>query len=64
MSLDNVVLNASKASVNYAKARFAIEQEFPFRKDKRLAKLTVIEHLNGHKIADKVEFDDGSSAKY
>lgn len=68
MDLSSVVLSANiRASVNYAKAREAIDHDsdnFKNRHDRREAKMTVIEHLKGKKNGEKVEFDDGSRANY
>lgn len=47
-ALDSIILDPkARASINYAKARCAIESNLPNRAEKRLAKLTVIEHLGG-----------------
>lgn len=46
--LNSIQLDSkARASINYAKARCAIESALPCRKAKRAAKLAVVEHLNG-----------------
>lgn len=75
-SLTDVEIDPSvKGSINYAKARAAIEQFAKNRQEKRLCKRIVIEHLhgkveqgktlkNGSRLSNLVRFEDGSVAKY
>lgn len=67
-TLDSVVLDKKvKASVNYAKARCAIERDrvdFPNRASMRRAKLTVVDFLGGKKADNTVVFADGSKATF
>lgn len=74
--LDSVVLdNHLRGSINYAKARSAIELTAKNRAEKRSAKLVVIEFLQGKLHAGKeltktthapnyVVFPDNSKAKF
>lgn len=68
MDLSSVELKAGvRASVNYAKAREAIDgdvETFKCRSDRRSAKMTVITFLKGIKKGEKIEFEDGSRAHY
>lgn len=67
----------AKRSINYAKARAAIEQEAKNRHEQRQSKQVVIEHLGGKleeawhertasgiKKHFRVKFPDGSIARY
>lgn len=46
--LDNIQIDPkARASINYAKARCAIEANLKCRKDKRAAKMVLVEHLGG-----------------
>lgn len=65
----------ARASINYAKARCAIEAAFPHRGERRRAKLVVIEHLHGtlihpsedgakHPMPNFVLFADQSKARF
>jgi hypothetical protein len=74
MNLNDIEIKATDtAAVNYARARFAIEDTMPNRASKRSAKLVVIDHLHG-KIETKtrrfgetvkvVAFEDGTKARF
>jgi hypothetical protein len=75
--LDSIILDPKqRGSINYAKARIAIEESIPNRRDKRLAKLAVVEHLGGVLMHPKavfpmktpppnfVQFGDSSKARF
>jgi hypothetical protein len=66
--LESVVLDKKvRSSINYAKARCAIESDrldFPNRASMRRAKLTVVEFLGGTKKDNSVVFSDGSKALF
>lgn len=75
--LDTIQLDPkARASINYAKAREAIQVAFPNRAEKRRAKLIVVEALHGTLIHPKashpsrtpppnyVQFDDHSKARF
>lgn len=72
--LDQIQLDPKvRASINYAKARCAIEEHMPNRAAKRTAKLAVVEFLNGsvqhadpkaHIMCNCVVFPDNSKAKF
>lgn len=54
--LDGIQLDPKDhASINYAKARCAIERNLNNRAEKRLAKQAVIEHLGGTVIHPQIE---------
>lgn len=73
--LKDVTIDLSaRRSINYAKARAAIENVASCRKDKRAAKQAIIDHLQGTVVNGEpdragmvkktVVFPDNSSAKY
>lgn len=75
--LDKITFDPkARASINYVKARIAIEAAYPNRKIRRSAKLVVIEHLNGQLVHPKVTppqktplpnfvlFEDSSKARF
>lgn len=54
--LDEIKLDPKdRSSINYAKARCAIERTLKNRAEKRLAKSAVIEHLGGKLIHPSLE---------
>lgn len=75
--LNSIFFNPkARASINYAKARIAIEAAIPQRAKKRAAKLAVVEHLGGQLMHPKavppqktplpnfVLFADSSKARF
>lgn len=75
MNLNDIeIKQTDTAAVNYARARYAIEEAMPNREQKRNAKMVVIDHLHGHletKTVDRfghtakvVVFNDGTKAKF
>lgn len=66
--LDKVVFDEhAHTNINYVKARCAIEQAFPKRKDRRTAKMAVIEAFKGeihHSDHNYVLFPDQSKARF
>lgn len=77
VSLDSIVLDPkARSSINYAKARMAIEAAYPKRAERRAAKLAVVQHLGGTIVHPKaippqktplpnfVQFDDSSKARF
>lgn len=54
--LDSITLNAKgKHSIEYAKARCAIESALKCRKDKRAAKMAVVEFLKGEVVHPELQ---------
>ncbi len=77
VKLDSIQIDPkAHASINYAKARCAIEEVFPVRAEKRLAKMTIIEHLHGQvmhppkqthqksPLPNYVQFPDNTKARF
>lgn len=63
--LDHVILDEhAKPSINYAKARSAIEETAKNRSEKRAAKLVVIEFLHGTLNKGKTLFDGTHAPNY
>lgn len=75
--LNSIILDPkARASINYAKARIAIEAAYHNRSARRSAKLAVVEHLGGQLVHPKaippkrtplpnfVLFSDSSKARF
>lgn len=69
----NLRLGIDRGSINYAKARYAIEQDAVnvFKDNKagqknwaNESKTKIIHILKGKRYGSKVKFEDGSEAKY